>query len=63
MNSGNFFIAKDKIFPLSEIEFEGIKFSAPNDYDAVLKSYYNDYMRLPKEEDRWIHSKFIYFNE
>ncbi len=62
-NPYNSFIAKDKIFPLSEIEFEGIKFSAPNDYDAVLKSYYKDYMKLPKEEDRWIHSKFIYFNE
>lgn len=62
-NPYNSFICKDKIFPLSEIEFEGVKFSAPNDYDAVLKSYYKDYMKLPKEEDRWIHSKFIYFNE
>ena len=62
-NPYNSFISKDKIFPLSEIEFEGIMLPAPNDYDAVLKSYYKDYMKLPKEEDRWIHSQFIYFKE
>lgn len=62
-NPYNSFISKDKIFPLSEIEFEGIMLPAPNDCDAVLKSYYKDYMKLPKEEDRWIHSQFIYFKE
>ena len=55
-------VNKDYIFPLSEIEFEGKKFMAPNNTDIYLKALYNDYMSIPKEEDRWIHSKFISVN-
>ena len=55
-------VNKDDIFPLSEIEFEGKKFMAPNNTDIYLKALYNDYMSIPKEEDRWIHSKFISVN-
>lgn len=56
-------LKKEYIFPLSEIEFEGKKFLAPNNLDAYLKALYNDYMTIPKEEDRWIHSKFIYIDK
>ncbi len=39
----------EKIFPLSEIDFEGYKFKAPADPDFVLKNVYGDYMKLPKD--------------
>lgn len=52
------------IFPLSEIEFEGYKFSCPNNIDAVLKELYGDtYMELPPEKDRVWHTKEIKLNE
>lgn len=35
------------VFPLSEIEFEGGRFPAPNDVDAYLTSFYGDW-RTPK---------------
>lgn len=33
-----------------EIEFEGRQFIAPKDYDYILRSMYNDYMKLPPIE-------------
>lgn len=44
------------IFPLTEIEFEGRKLLAPNNYDACLKSTYGDYMQIPPKEKRVVHS-------
>lgn len=38
------------IFPLTEIEFEGIRFPAPNDVDAYLTAMYGDWRKLPTEE-------------
>ncbi|MBQ8907755.1 MAG: LicD family protein [Clostridia bacterium] len=35
-----------------ELEFEGKKFFAPSNSDAVLKTLYNDYMQLPPVEQR-----------
>lgn len=43
------------IFPLIEVEFEGYKFRAPNNYDRFLKTFFGDYMKLPKVEDRKPH--------
>lgn len=37
------------------VDFEGYKFRAPNNYDAVLKLNYGDYMQLPQEKDRVPH--------
>ena len=52
------------IFPLSEIEFEGCKFSCPNNTDAYLKNLYgNTYMELPPEKDRVWHAKEIRLSE
>ena len=50
---------KDWIFPLKEIEFEGYNFFCPNDWHSYLTSYYNDYMKLPPEDQRVAHSKII----
>lgn len=63
LNTSGSRIDKNHIFPLSEIEFEGMNFMAPNNPDACLKSFYKDYMKIPKEEDRWIHSKYIFVEE
>ncbi len=40
------------IFPLSEIDFEGVKVLCPNNIDKYLKVLYNDYMTLPPLESR-----------
>ncbi len=39
----------DKLFPLSEIEFNGKSYPCPNDYKYHLEKIYgNDYMEIPK---------------
>lgn len=50
---------KEDIFPLNEIEYEGIKFMGPNNPDSILKSMYGEYMMLPPENQRIRHSKKI----
>ena len=39
---------KSEMVPPVEIEFEGKKYFAPNNYDAYLKRIYGDYMQLPE---------------
>lgn len=41
----------EDIFPLSEIEFEGVKFPAPGNVDAYLTRMYGDWRKLPTEEE------------
>lgn len=54
----------EDILPLSEIEFEGYKFSCPNNIDSVLKELYGEnYMELPPEKDRIWHTKEIILNK
>ena len=43
----NLFMNYNKIFPLKEVEFEGIMMPIPNDYDYYLKQSYGDYMAYP----------------
>lgn len=42
----------DEIFPLKEIEFEGIKTFSPQNPDYVLTAFYGNYMEPPPEEER-----------
>ncbi len=49
------------IYPLKKIEFEGLMFNAPNNWDKILQSYYGDYMKLPPIEERRVHAKMIKF--
>ena len=39
----------ETIFPLKEIEFEGLTFMGPHKPIQVLESIYGDYMRIPKD--------------
>lgn len=50
---------QDSVFPLGTITFEGKKFSAPANPDAYLSDLYRNYMEIPSEEKRVIHSIFI----
>ena len=41
-----------------ELEFEGRLFSAPEGWDCVLRTLYDDYMALPPESERVSHHAF-----
>lgn len=47
------------IFPLGEIEFEGLKFSSPADPSRYLEEIFGDYMKIPPPEKRITHAFFI----
>lgn len=54
----------DAIFPLKNIEFEGMAFPAPNNSDHYLNAIYHfDYKQLPPENQRIIHAHSIDFIE
>jgi lipopolysaccharide cholinephosphotransferase len=62
---GSFFSTQfDKkwIYPLKELEFEQKRFLVPNNYDAMLKAQYGDYMKLPPLESIEYHTCFVKFN-
>jgi lipopolysaccharide cholinephosphotransferase len=50
---------QDSIFPTSTITFEGKTFRAPANPNAYLSDLYRNYMEIPPEEQRKIHSVFI----
>lgn len=52
---------KNDLFPTMKVEFEEEYFPVPNNWDAVLKEYYGEYMKIPNEEDRTWHSKEVQF--
>lgn len=48
-------IPKNIYLPATQLEFEGEMFSAPRDWDYMLKRMYNDYMRPLPEDKRVTH--------
>lgn len=49
------------ILPLSQVEFEGHLFAAPNNPDEFLTKVYKDYMQLPPEDKRKPHYSQVIF--
>lgn len=45
----DFFTPYESVFPLTDIDFEGIKFKAPHDCDKLLVQQFGDYMQFPRE--------------
>lgn len=43
------------IYPLKKIDFEGISFNCPNDYDTYLTNLYGDWRRIPDESNIQTH--------
>lgn len=50
---------QDSVFPTSDITFEGYTFKAPANPDAYLTDLFKNYMQLPPEDKRKIHSVFF----
>lgn len=49
----------EDLFPLSEMDFEGIKVKLPGNYDKYLTNYYGNYMEMPPEDKRVNHAAYI----
>lgn len=49
------FFPKEWLYPLIEVDFEGMKVFAPKDYDRYLRLVYGDYMQIPPKEKRVTH--------
>lgn len=51
-------VSEQDLFPVTQLPFEGELFSAPCNYDKMLKVIYGDYMQLPPEEERTVKHSF-----
>ncbi|MBQ4572311.1 MAG: LicD family protein [Clostridia bacterium] len=54
--SWGFYFEREDFLPAIELEFCGKMYSAPKNYDNVLKITYGDYMQLPPEDKRVAHN-------
>ncbi|PSU85483.1 LicD family protein [Photobacterium kishitanii] len=58
--NNKWFYDYDSVFPLSNVNFEGYNFPAPNNaFDYLEKKYGNDYMDIPPLNKREVHSMDI----
>lgn len=55
-------VSSDDIFPLTEIEFEGLGFLSPANSHNYLTALFNDYMQIPPKEKRETHSSTYVFD-
>lgn len=51
------------IYPLRELDFEGRKYLAPGNYDAILTAQYGDYMKYPSLDQIEFHTCCVKFEE
>lgn len=50
---------RSDLFPLSEIDFEGISLKAPRDCDAYLSRLYGNYMSIPDPDRIQVHTSDV----
>ena len=53
------YIKKEDLYPLAELEFEGIKAKLPRNYEVYLTTHYGNFMQLPPEEERVGHKPYL----
>lgn len=46
-----------------KVPFEGIMVPIPRDYDLILRSMYNDYMKLPSDKERVPHHNYVAYRK
>lgn len=56
----NSFSSED-VFPVKRMAFEDIEVCVPKNHDAVLRALFGDYMQIPPEEKRVVHTSKIEF--
>ena len=49
------FLKDQDMFPVRDIDFDGMNLCAPRNPDAYLKACFGDYMALPPEDERYTH--------
>ena len=55
---------KKDYYPIRRMDFEGFQACVPNNPDAVLTALFGDYMKIPSEDKRIVHStKIEFYNE
>ncbi len=60
---GKWWVCEKSVFIKTiPIEFEGKFYNAPNDYNKWLKICYNDYMKLPPENERTTHHEYVAYS-
>ena len=61
--SDKYWMFKQELKDTVELEFEGFRVPAPQNYDAILTRIYGDYMKFPpaSERGKW-HEDMIYFD-
>ena len=52
LHSGRFLPFKKDWFSSEKLDFEGESFNCPSGYDEILKSIYDNYMKIPPEAER-----------
>ena len=54
-------LQKKDYYPIKRMSFEGFQACVPNNPDAILTALFGDYMQLPPEDKRRVHSSKIEF--
>lgn len=54
---------KEWFFPVKRFRFEDREYVGVNNYDAYLKSLYNDYMKMPPKEKQIVHMDEVFLRE
>ena len=55
----NWIVREEEFFPTRDVPFEDITVMIQNEYDALLRRGYGDYMQLPPPEQRYNHEAAV----